>query len=163
MRSPLAENLFSHLAEQQGVAHKYQVDSAGTSSWHIGESPDTRMRRVAARHGLSYSGRARQFQDSDLDRFDLILAMDRNNFAELLRQARSATNNVRRSACCESSIPWADREPRCQTHITMVWMVLKKPTRWLSEAAGAYWMLLRQVNCDHSCCRYNFSFRKRFR
>ena len=89
MRSPLAENLFLHLAEQQGVAHKYQADSAGTSSWHIGESPDTRMRRVAARHGLSYSGRARQFQESDLDRFDLILAMDRNNYAELLRQARS--------------------------------------------------------------------------
>jgi len=89
VRSPLAENLFLHLAEQQGVAHKYQADSAGTSSWHIGESPDTRMRRVAARHGLSYSGRARQFQESDLDRFDLILAMDRNNYAELLRQARS--------------------------------------------------------------------------
>lgn len=89
MRSPLAENLFSHLAEQQEVAHKYQADSAGTSSWHLGESPDTRMRRVAARHGLSYSGRARQFQESDLDRFDLILAMDRNNYAELLRQARS--------------------------------------------------------------------------
>jgi protein-tyrosine phosphatase len=89
VRSPLAENLFLHLAEQQGVAHKYQADSAGTSSWHTGESPDTRMRRVAARHGLSYSGRARQFQESDLDRFDLILAMDRNNYAELLRQARS--------------------------------------------------------------------------
>ena len=89
VRSPLAENLFLHLAEQQGVAHKYQADSAGTSSWHIGESPDTRMRRVAARHGLSYSGRARQFQESDLDRFDLVLAMDRNNYAELLRQARS--------------------------------------------------------------------------
>ena len=89
MRSPLAENLFLRLAEQQSSAHKYQADSAGTSSWHIGESPDTRMLRVAARHGLSYNGRARQFQASDLDRFDLILAMDRNNYAELLRQARS--------------------------------------------------------------------------
>jgi protein-tyrosine phosphatase len=47
------------------------------------------MRRVAARHGLSYSGRARQFQASDLDRFDLILAMDSNNHAELLRLASS--------------------------------------------------------------------------
>jgi len=89
VRSPLAENLFLHQAEQQEVAHKYQAGSAGTSSWHIGESPDMRMRRVAARHGLSYSGRARQFQESDLDRFDLILAMDRNNYTELLRQARS--------------------------------------------------------------------------
>lgn len=89
MRSPLAENLFVHLAEQRGVAHKYQADSAGTSSWHVGESPDMRMRRVAARHGLSYNGRSRQFHEGDLDHFDLILAMDRNNYADLLRQARN--------------------------------------------------------------------------
>jgi len=61
VRSPLAENLFLHLAEDAGVDHKYEVDSAGTSGYHIGESPDPRMRRVAARHGLEYDGRARKF------------------------------------------------------------------------------------------------------
>lgn len=89
VRSPLAESLFLHLAEQAGVAHKYEADSAGTGPWHVGESPDPRMRRVAARHGLSYKGRARQFQRQDLESFDLILAMDQDNYGELLQMAVS--------------------------------------------------------------------------
>ena len=88
VRSPLAENLFLHLADQAGVAQKYQADSAGTGPWHVGEAPDSRMRRVAARHGLSYKGRARQFQRYDFDNFDLILAMDTHNYAELMSLAQ---------------------------------------------------------------------------
>ena len=89
VRSPLAENMFLHLAEQAGVADWYEVDSAGIGAWHIGEPPDARMRRVAARHGFNYNGRARQFQARDLDRFDLILAMDAENREDLLAQART--------------------------------------------------------------------------
>lgn len=88
VRSPLAENLFKHLAARDGVGEKYLVDSAGTGPWHVGESPDTRMRRVAARHGLSYNGRARQFQPADFELFDLILAMDCENYNELIHLAR---------------------------------------------------------------------------
>jgi protein-tyrosine phosphatase len=87
VRSPLAENLFLHLAEEQGIAQKYEVDSAGTSAWHVGESPDGRMRRVAAQHGLHYDGRARQFKRSDFERFDLIVAMDRENLEDLIALA----------------------------------------------------------------------------
>jgi protein-tyrosine phosphatase len=47
------------------------------------------MRRVAARHGLNYNGRARQFQRHDLERFDLILAMDHHNYNELEQMART--------------------------------------------------------------------------
>lgn len=89
VRSPLAKSLFRSLAVQAGVGEKYQVDSAGTGPWHVGESPDTRMRRVAARHGLSYNGRARQFQLAEFERFDLILAMDRENYNELNLMARA--------------------------------------------------------------------------
>jgi len=89
VRSPLAENLFMHIAKQAGEGDLFEVDSAGTGSWHVGESPDSRMRRVAASHGLKYDGRARQFQTQDLDRFDLILAMDRDNYAHLLSLART--------------------------------------------------------------------------
>lgn len=89
VRSPLAENMFRHLAEQAGVNDRYEVDSAGTSAWHVGESPDARMRRVAATHGLKYDGRARQLRAEDLEKFDLILAMDRENQAVLNRLARS--------------------------------------------------------------------------
>jgi len=89
VRSPLAENLFLHLAAQAGLDGKYTADSAGTGDWHVGEPPDQRMRRVAARHGLTYTGRARQFRHSDFDRFDLILAMDLDNRAQLMRLAKT--------------------------------------------------------------------------
>lgn len=83
VRSPLAENMFIQLAEQAGTADHYEVDSAGTSAWHVGESPDSRMRRVAARNGLKYGGRSRQFQYSDLEYYDLVLAMDLDNQKDL--------------------------------------------------------------------------------
>jgi protein-tyrosine phosphatase len=89
VRSPLAENLFLHLAKQAGVSDQFEVDSAGTGSWHIGEPPDSRMRRVAASHGLKYTGRARQIRPEDLEHFDLIIAMDRENLSDLERLARS--------------------------------------------------------------------------
>jgi len=89
VRSPLAENMFRYLAEQAGVGHLYEVDSAGTGNWHVGESPDSRMRRVAAAHGFRYDGRARQFQPSDFEKFDWIIAMDTSNRADLRRMARN--------------------------------------------------------------------------
>ncbi|MEA3439688.1 MAG: low molecular weight protein-tyrosine-phosphatase [Chloroflexota bacterium] len=89
VRSPLAENLFRHHAERTGAADRYVVDSAGTSAWHLGERPDARMRRVAKRRGLVYDGRARQFKSSDLDEFDLIVAMDLENADDLHRMART--------------------------------------------------------------------------
>jgi protein-tyrosine phosphatase len=81
--------MFKHLAQQAGVFQNYAVSSAGTGSWHIGESPDRRMRRVASRHGLNYDGHARQFHQSDFDNFDLIIAMDTENRANLKRLSRS--------------------------------------------------------------------------
>ncbi len=95
VRSPLAENLFRHLAQQAGVNHKYEVDSAGTGSWHVGEPPDPRMVRVAAGHGLQYGGRARQFKRSDFEHFDLIIAMDTDNRAYLFNKARTAEEQAK--------------------------------------------------------------------
>lgn len=88
IRSPLAENLFRHLTEEAGLNGKYEADSAGTGAWHAGEAPDARMRRTAARHGLKYTGEARQVRLSDFDRFDLILAMDTENRQDLRARAR---------------------------------------------------------------------------
>jgi protein-tyrosine phosphatase len=85
----LAENLFKHIAREAGIASNYEVSSAGIDDWHIGKPPDERMRRVAARHGLVYNGRARQFQRRDFDRFDLIVVMDRENRDALFDLARS--------------------------------------------------------------------------
>ena len=89
VRSPLAENLFLHLAANAGFGDRYTADSAGTGGWHAGEQPDARMRQVALQHGFRYSGRARQFVRQDFDRFDLIIAMDRENRADLLDLSRN--------------------------------------------------------------------------
>jgi len=93
IRSPLAENIFRHLAEKRGLSGKYQLDSAGTSAYHVGEKPDRRMRQVAADHGFEYSGRARQFIREDLDDHDLIVVMDKNNLRILEGMARSETQS----------------------------------------------------------------------
>ncbi len=90
VRSPLAEHYFRHLVDEAGLGDKYQVSSAGTGDWHVGESPDPRMRKVAAQHGLLYSGRARHFKPDDFERFDLIVAMDASNRSNLQRQAPSS-------------------------------------------------------------------------
>lgn len=95
VRSPLGENMFRHLTQQSGVEERYEVDSAGTGNWHVGEAPDRRMRQVAAKRGFKYDGRARQFRQSDFDKFDLIIAMDAENRANLRRLARSADDEAK--------------------------------------------------------------------
>jgi protein-tyrosine phosphatase len=87
-RSPMAEALFRHHARQESRSSKFEIDSAGTSKWEAGSPPDPRMRRIAARHGVPLDGRSRQFRVADFDRFDVILAMDRENRSHLTWMAR---------------------------------------------------------------------------
>ena len=89
VRSPLAEKMFAHLASQAGMGDNFEVDSAGTAGYHVGEAPDSRMRAVGAEKGLVYSGQARQFSENDFQDFDLILAMDQNNYNNILALAGS--------------------------------------------------------------------------
>ncbi len=74
----------NHLIEQAGLNGSIVCDSAGTSSYHIGSPPDRRMAVAAARRGIKLRGKARQFQLSDFENFDLILAMDRDNYQDIL-------------------------------------------------------------------------------
>ncbi|MEQ1856451.1 MAG: low molecular weight protein-tyrosine-phosphatase [Longimicrobiales bacterium] len=95
-RSPLAEGIFLHLVREAGLAHRFEVASAGTGDWHVGERPDPRSTAVARRHGVELPSRARQVTPDDLESFDHVLAMDRENLGDLLRLApRGATANVR--------------------------------------------------------------------
>ena len=89
VRSPLAEHMFIQKAKEKGLAQEYEASSAACGGWHVGEAPDARMRRVAARHGLVYDGRARQFKSSDFDRCSLVIAMDTDNRDHLLNLART--------------------------------------------------------------------------
>jgi protein-tyrosine phosphatase len=87
-RSPLAEGVFLHLVREAGLAHRFEVDSAGTGDWHVGEWPDARSIAVARKHGVELPSRARQVTPADLDAFDHVLAMDRENLRDLERMAR---------------------------------------------------------------------------
>ncbi|HEY9728829.1 MAG TPA: low molecular weight protein-tyrosine-phosphatase [Chroococcales cyanobacterium] len=83
-RSPSAENIMNHLVEQAGLNDDIICDSAGTGGYHIGAPPDRRMAAAALGRGITLKGRARQFQKSDFENFDLILAMDRENYQDIL-------------------------------------------------------------------------------
>ena len=95
VRSPLAEHLFREHAEKAGVGDKYMVQSAGTAAYHVGDSPDVRMRQVASSRGLNYDGRGRQIREHDLDEFDLIIPMDTHNQDELLALSKGQANRAR--------------------------------------------------------------------
>jgi protein-tyrosine phosphatase len=83
-RSPTAEGVLKHLLAAQAPQLEIEVDSAGTGDYHIGEPPDPRSQRAAMRRGIDLSGlRARQVMPADFARFDLILAMDRQNLRAL--------------------------------------------------------------------------------
>lgn len=89
-RSPLAEAAFRAEAARIGLDAK--ADSAGTGGWHRGEPPDRRAIAVALRNGTDISRlRARQIRPEDFEAFDLIVALDRDNLADLraLRPAAS--------------------------------------------------------------------------
>jgi protein-tyrosine phosphatase len=87
-RSPLAEGVFAAVAEAAGRGGEFALDSAGTGAWHVGSQPDRRSVEVAARHGIDITAqRARKIANDDFSRFDLILAMDRSNLADLRARA----------------------------------------------------------------------------
>ena len=68
-----------HLANEEGLEDFIEIDSAGTSAYHIGESANSKSQAIARQHGVPLHSRARQFEPFDLDYFDLVLAMDREN------------------------------------------------------------------------------------
>ena len=84
-RSPLAEGLFQRKVVEAGLEAEVEVDSAGTGDWHVGAPPDARMVATAAAHGADLSRlRARQFERADLDGFDHVFVMDKQNLHDAL-------------------------------------------------------------------------------
>lgn len=87
-RSPLAQGVFDHVSAQAGQGDRFETDSAGTASWHVGKPPDPRGIAAAARRGIDISGqRARRLSREDFEEFDLILVMDRANHENALALA----------------------------------------------------------------------------
>lgn len=82
-RSPAAECIFRRLVERAGLSDAIECDSAGTIDYHQGQPPDPRMKQAGAARGFAVNGSARAAAEEDLAAFDLILAMDRENLADL--------------------------------------------------------------------------------
>jgi protein-tyrosine phosphatase len=84
-RSPTAQGVFEHLVESQGLASLIQIDSAGTHAYHVGEPPDVRATQAAKKRSIDLgSQRARRVSEEDFLEFDYVLAMDRNNYDDLM-------------------------------------------------------------------------------
>jgi protein-tyrosine phosphatase len=87
-RSPLAHGIMEQMAKEKGL--NWEVDSAGTGNWHVGEAPDRRSIRTAGNHGIDISNQVcRLFTVSDFDTYDHIFVMDRNNLSDILAMARN--------------------------------------------------------------------------
>ena len=86
-RSPTAEAVFAHLVNAAGRSDEFEIDSAGTGGWHAGEPADPRAIDAARTRGYRVTSIARQVQAADFDDFDVIVAMDAHNLADLTRAA----------------------------------------------------------------------------
>lgn len=84
-RSPLAEGVLLQMIREKGLENQIRVDSAGTSNYHIGDSPDPRTMKNARDNNIILTSKARQFSAEDFSSFDYILAMDHSNYHNILR------------------------------------------------------------------------------
>lgn len=91
-RSPLAEGVMRYKAAERNI--EIELDSCGTSSYHIGEPPDSRAIDNAHKNGLDITDlRARQFQKKDFEDFDRIYVMDQSNYNDVIYLADSAEDS----------------------------------------------------------------------
>jgi protein-tyrosine phosphatase len=109
-RSPAAENIMNHLVAQAGLGDAIACDSAGTSSYHVGNAPDRRMSAAAQKRGIPMRGQARQFVREDFDQFDLIVAMDRDNYSNILYLDPGQEHRDRVKMMCEFASNHPDKD-----------------------------------------------------
>ena len=100
----------NHLILKENLGDRFECDSAGTGNWHVGAPPDSRMRKAAKDRGLTFVGSARQFQAQDLQEFDLILAMDRDNYRNILALDKQGKFADKVKMMCDYCQSHADKE-----------------------------------------------------
>jgi low molecular weight protein-tyrosine phosphatase len=94
-RSPTGEGVFQHYVENKSYADQINVDSAGTIAYHTGEPADARMREAAAKRTYRLKSLARKVTVDDIDRFDLVIAMDTDNLNDLEAMAGGTQQHIR--------------------------------------------------------------------
>ena len=94
-RSPAAQGVLERLIRKEGLDTQFQVDSAGTASYHIGRPPDARMLTSSAIRGYKLSSVAKSLTKAHVADRQLILAMDRENVAEIVRISEGDVGRVK--------------------------------------------------------------------
>jgi len=92
-RSPLGEAIFKEKIRQRKLEHLFEADSCGTSNYNIGDGPDPRTVKSAHKNHVPIFHSARQLKYSDGDEFDLILAMDKINYQNILKVTHSSNHH----------------------------------------------------------------------
>lgn len=139
-RSPLAEAAFRAEAERLGL--DVRIDSAGTGDWHVGEPPDSRAIAAARRNGVDIAHlRARQVTAGDFDRFDHIVALDRNNLRDL-RRLQPPGSKARLSLLLDhvegrEGEPVADPYYGRDAHFDIAWADVREGARALAREIAA--------------------------
>ena len=82
-RSPAAQGVMQQMVDEAGLTECFEIDSAGTAGYHVGELPDRRMRIAARRRGIELDHHCRRVTTDDFSRFDIIVAMDESNYRNL--------------------------------------------------------------------------------
>ncbi|KAG0269564.1 hypothetical protein DFQ27_003027 [Actinomortierella ambigua] len=82
-RSPMAEAVFAHIVEKKGLKTQFEIDSAGTASYHVGDTPDRRSAETCRKNGVPVNHRARAVKTADFTYYDYILCMDEENLRDL--------------------------------------------------------------------------------
>ena len=92
----MAEGIFIHLLKKQGKLELFDVDSAGTAGYHVGENPDHRMIETAKSYGVNLPSKARKFVPDDFKIFDIIIGMDQSNIQDMMieKEANNAKAKV---------------------------------------------------------------------
>ncbi len=147
-RSPTAEVILRHYAEQQGLL--LEVDSAGTSNYHPNKAPDLRSQHYAQQAGYDLSTlRARQIQLHDFASFDLILAMDHDNLTDLQALQQFAHNNLGQPAKRAQLALMSEHDPDFPKQAV--------PDPYYGKAAD-FWRVIRQ--CESSALAWLAHFSK---
>lgn len=106
-RSPSAEAVFKGIARTSGLSQQFEIDSAGTTGYHVGQNADRRMQSHAIKRGFNLTSISRKFNaETDFDHFDYIIGMDDENIFELKNMARNEADLNKLSKMTDYSKEW---------------------------------------------------------
>ena len=107
-RSPMAEGILRETLKKAKIKN-IEVDSCGTSAWHVGEAPDKRAQTMCKKHGIDIRNlRGRQFIYEDFSQFDLIYAMDYDNFLNITAMSKNSNDLKKVKMILNESFPNSD-------------------------------------------------------